>query len=349
METLDASTIDDMRESIRRHFANGGKVSELGVEGFKPESGLSFALIARTPPAPTRDRWYRCSYCQRNLQFKAGTIVLCEDRCLRLIGDDCWELHFDHALFVEARESLRLFELRKIFGELRAGLVVEVAECERRVRWQLRKINELKKAEAFASRLSTAIPILWQSLNNAKRAGGVLVVERALTAREMDLRQGSKPIQDKYERVTIHRPQGVAFIEPHNVSESLERSLNEIQAAQKTLEQTNWDKLTIHEFGSKRGLVVSDLKKALGSMVAASTFVDQARQFCAPTNLDGLSRWGDDVDCELRRHGILVIGREFIEFQFNTGKVERVDLPRCESLPSIPSVRKLRSLVSRAK
>lgn len=348
---LDVRFVEEIRGRVRQHLEGGGKIRDLEIDPDKPAENLLFALVGRTPPAPTRAAWYRCSYCERDRQFKAGTLVYCEDEKLRLIGDDCWKDHFEHEVFVEARRDLQLYHKRQSFNAVRASLHEAVASCAKRlfsIIWSDR-LTPLREAETFGPRLNKEIPVLWQALSLARRDQGNLIVERALTEAERNFQSETGGRQSRFKRLLIHRAQGLGMLEPHFVSEPLNAGMRNLQIAVKTINEADWDNLTLRSFGKKLSEIIAMIRQGLDAIDRADALVREVRAFCAETNLQGFKDWGRDHDCDLWLHGELNVFATHIVFLFDRGQNASITLPNAKMLPAFPATDTLRGLLQRAE
>ena len=124
LSRIDPAEIDRIRREVKNLIERNGSLEGLVIEENKPSDGMLFAIVHETPKlAQSADHdkyfWYRCSYCERNKQFKNGKIVFCADRKLRLIGLDCWKNHIEEEAWSREKADWREYQRRTEFENLK--------------------------------------------------------------------------------------------------------------------------------------------------------------------------------------------------------------------------------------
>ena len=171
----------DTREAVKRRLAEGSPLSAWpDIDPMRPAEKTTIAFVGRTPKAPNdHDLWHRCSFCQHDRKFQEGTIVLCEDHRLRLIGDRCWKNHIESGDYEDAKHDWMNFQSRDAFQRALPLLVAELTSVEDQLFGLLRTQAEtLGEAGALPVETANVLEPIGRFLREAKREGGRLFVPR---------------------------------------------------------------------------------------------------------------------------------------------------------------------------
>jgi hypothetical protein len=344
-----------VRRRIRAHFDSGGTVAELGPDKWKPqELDKPFALVGGTPPAKIRDAWYRCSFCETDLKFKVGSIVLCYDRKLRLIGDECWRDYFNADAWKEARQDYLSHRKRAAFSEVRSGLQEEVSSFLRSVREILSHTrSHIRQSERIGSTLAREMPPVWRRLNDARRNGGMLMVERIVSAESRAIQEaaaettGRRAPVERFTLVPKHRVLGLSVLDRRDLAGPLEASLKASYAADEKLRTTDWDELPLRTFSRTIAQVLQSFRSLADDVDDAIAFKSDLDAFFSSANLIGLREWSADPDCDLWLDGVLIVSGDTIRFEPEQGEAAQISAPELVGAAFFPSPDRLRGLLDR--
>lgn len=348
---MDRELVETTRKMIAAHLAAGRAVAELPIERMKPPvQNMLFEFVGNTPPAPIRDQWYRCSYCERNLQFRAGRIVLCADQLLRLIGEDCWVKHIENATWKAAKQDWAYYQKREAFNAIRAPLQRELATfgADLRVTIQARG-NVFRTYQNIGAVMRRQMQPLCDRLDRARRLGGNLTVERVLSSRQLELRRDASRGQavSQFEIVSLHRMQGLAILDEHDVADDAIAVLPLIYEAAATLRDNHWERFTLRALNHQTTELYAKIRTVADAVTQANAVLRHLRSFYSGENLQGLQAWSEDPDCDLCLDGSLSVTPTAIIFEDNAGRRGEILRPDSSAIEPWPDASSLLDLVKR--
>ena len=289
---------EGVRARVAEHLAAKRRVEELGIEPNRPADCRDFAFVGI---APKRSLRYRCSFCQRNEQFVSGRIVLSSDGLLRLIGDDCWEKYLDKARYNEEAQDYRDYTTRQRFMRLRDRIYPELCTMVQRLRDAGRNSKpDFQFIERLASRLQQEAPALFARLEQARRMGGQLRVERSVRDyAAMERGGGSERFINRPE--ALHTVAGLdAVLESAPRFESaILGALQGLYMAKQAIETTDWDTLSNARAAKVIANIEANIHTAARIVTSLSAAIGSAYDFLSAENVAGIARWSADHDCEL--------------------------------------------------
>lgn len=349
-----ADSIRRLRLGVEDFLRAKGRVKDLDIEPNRPASGTPFAFIAVLPTIRSQHLWYRCSYCQHERKFGEGRLAFCGDLKLRFVGNKCWRKHIAKEAWTDARDDFRTFKTKQQFDLVRDELGPVLFALSRDLRIYVDgNFDTLKQIETFGGRLSRLIPELWKYLNQGRRAGNILVVERMLTDRE-------KEVQKQFSGLTksagtagvrverIHTLQGTRILDDMNVVTPLIEGLRSIQNASERFKAAGWDNLPPRTFSKTLKAILEQIDKGLSAIASAAMLRNEAMAFFNPSHIQGIGRWGADHDAEIVLDGELVVGEKAISLVTNDGE-KKISLIEPRGLPEPPSVAKMTLLLNKLR
>lgn len=307
--SIDPAQLEAVRERVIRLTHDTNSLDGLEIEPNAPPRGMPFAIVASVPLLPVGQRedrrsWWRCSYCERSMQFVHGKILLGADGCLRLIGDDCWKDHISFLAWGEARddhaEYQRKVRFRRIQSQFPSVLESMNASAANVIRLPECKKICLSFADTFASTFPQLMADMSECLERHKALGEVKRVTRyseleGRTGQRLADRDDDKGPSSREEFVLIHAPIGLDALTtaPAQAFDNLEQGRAKVWAAQRMLRDGGWEKLATSAFTKKFRELDTCCRSAIEHLSNAAASINAIQAFTGPQNLQGIALWAN--------------------------------------------------------
>lgn len=312
---VDPVELARVRAKVKDHLTAGRPLEELGITPTKPADGIKFAFVHPTPriigtaKTPDRSRWRRCSYCETERKWIDGSIVLCGDGELRLIGPDCWHTHIDEQDWAVATEEYEQYQRVERFKTARDSYFPAIRTLQAEIRVsRIESADSLAFADKFWSTFQSRFPDLARELEKSHRDDDRLLVERSVTnygAFEGTRGQAEADRIDDRVRLRfaahmVHRLVGGSTmdIRPGAVSRMLDDAFKTANLAMQFTE-LNWEAMTSGKFDAAAKDFETACQRTVNACGNVLSAMRAVASFMSAANLQGIVRWANDGDCEL--------------------------------------------------
>ncbi|CAM3330191.1 hypothetical protein [Thalassospira profundimaris] len=317
--------LEEVRVHTRHHLQKHKCIDGLSIDAKAPEHGTKFAFIASAPKlvSKSRENWYRCSYCEVDNKFMDGKIVYCEDKKLRLIGEDCWKRHIADDEWHGAKDEYRQFERKEKFK----SLSVEYPQALKDINDSLKLVLAAPKTWDFVDRypveFERRMSSLWRQLQIARSRDGRLSVLRRVVDYQA-IERGGSGSGKKIQEFTLHRVMGVEALSrsPMKAKRFLESGQQKLWHAKKILVDTKWGDLTNHSFSGKIKEFEALCFEGAELIEDACDLIKEVLEFFSQRNLSGIVLWANDPDCELSTEGTYELVANGLRFRGQTSDCE---------------------------
>jgi len=319
---IDPRELEQLRNEIKAHIEKLGSLSGLIIEPFKPPKGMPFQFVHSVPKLPDiakedKGLWYRCSYCQRNRQFKTGKIVYCSDKELRLIGDTCWRKHVDLEEWQAAKEDFSIYQRRRQFEDLKeryAPAVITLRDTLRDSRNQIERVTNF--INGFASNFRTTFPILAAAFDKALKNNRALTVDSFVT-----LINGKT--ERRVETVFYFSGERALRQEPDSIITQWNRAFTEICRAERHFNDTDWENLPNKKFAIEIDIFKTHCRNGIDFANTVDARIKAILTFLGTNNIEGIIRWTNHNNCDLQleldgKFVAISRGLKYIKGQHNT-------------------------------
>ena len=306
-------SIERFRKLYAAHISAGHTAETFAGERLRPERGLDFAFIGRTPKAKSTSTYYRCSFCQTDRKFAAGIVVLSSDGRLRLIGPDCWKEHIDTEQYRAQEADLRDYELRQRFALHRDRIHASVRDAVPRVRTLAHARNSLLDlAEGFPRVIEQDASGLSALLRRLRPDGGRLTVETYVPDERAGKNEQGRYLKYRPEQTVVHRVAGLdAAFSSHTgltaMAQEAYQSLRKAEEAIPLVPDTGDNAVAAKEIR----VIQRRIGHAAGHLATLRNAWAPFKAFLAPANLHGIALWSQHDDCaDERLSGAITFERD---------------------------------------
>jgi hypothetical protein len=302
----DWSSLDlsEIRRMVDRHLYDGHPVEALGIEPNKPmpQHIGDIQFVGEAPKRNIRAMRYRCSYCERNLQFSTGKIARAGDGLLRLIGNDCWGNHFSSEVYDAAKDDLTDFLAAEHFKAVRKRVADLVNRTAGSIYALTREAEQaaLTRVERLPGLVRTRKPALQEMVYRSHRTGGILRVETMVPDEMAGRDKEGRWKRYRPEAVSIHRLVGSpAIMETPFGMPSRARKLHaEVLTFKGLLESTSVPENDLSGATKALQKLQSEARAIEASMQELGKAIKDAQQFLGTQNLKGIAGWTNHRDCD---------------------------------------------------
>lgn len=357
-----------VRAQVAAHILATQSLDGLDIAPGRPEVDSKFAFVHLTPKlsvvskSPEHSLWRRCSYCETNRKWIDGSIVLCSDHRLRLIGPDCWKNHVDeqdwNAATTEFQQYQRIarFKVAKnlYFPTIRA-LQGEIKTTKSILK------SSIDFADRFGSNFRTKFPTLANLLVRAHRDDDRLVVERmSINYRSLEGGRGQAEAQTIDDRVsrsavvhTIHRLVGGNSIDIAEgaVSRSLDRAFHQANIAM-DMSTRDWEAMSDHQFDGAARVFEAACQESVIACYQVLQMMQAVFAFLSGANTTGIATWANDHDCEIwltEDEGRYESNSRGLVLYISSGGCIRYLLPLDYRLPKLEYLEEMKDLISKRR
>lgn len=293
------------RARVAVHVATKRPIEELSIERNKPADSKDFAFVGMAPKRSAQSNWYRCSFCQTDRKFSAGRVVLSSDGLLRLIGDECWNLHLDKDRYGCEVQDWRDYERKERFARIRQKVCPAITTVADKVLDALKgSADALRFAAELPRTLRDGAPLLANRLEQARRNGGRLQVDRVVRDYAAMERGGSERFIPQAETLHIVRGLDAAVGSVRPIDTELRQVLPRLHSVKRAIYETQWDSISNQRAAKTISAIEKDIQVAILQIGASSLTINNACDFLSFENIGGIVRWGSDPDCDFVLEGV---------------------------------------------
>jgi hypothetical protein len=349
LSRIDPAEIACIRREIKNLIERTGSLVGLVIEENKPPDGMLFAIVHETPKLSQiadhdKDFWYRCSYCERNKQFKNGKIVFCADKKLRLIGLNCWKNHIEEEAWSREKADWREFQRRTQFENLRGVIIPAAMELQRELKdVRTTHVAAFKFADDFRGSFASLFPELANALLLAIEKDLPLTIDRLIEHNN----------KREWHPVRVHTLQGKdALINSSApLSQQVDTAFASIIRAVQEFREIDWESLSNQTYAQKMDIFLSRCRDAISFVESVNKKLSGIRIFLSVSNVTGIAKWANDDEHEFfyrkDKSGdfrAILRGIEFVPYR---GDTLRISYPEDFQVIDVTNVDALKALITK--